>query len=142
VSGLDLEHQSGVGGILGGGAPVDVAAGLAVAQIGQLAHQRNERMTGEIHPSVQRAEIDQLSARFGGDLGRGVRRHQADRRLGARQGGLEVEPALKLLAVAEDLAQLLGAEQILEVAGVDNVCVHGFKLPHNWLIIASKGAPG
>ena len=99
-------------------------------------------MTGKIYPFVQGIQIDQLGVRLGADLGCGVRGHQADRRLGARQSDLEVEPVLKLLAVAEDLPQLLGTEEISEVAGVDDVCVHGFKLPHTLLIIASIGAPG
>ena len=65
MCGLDLEHQPGVGDILGGGAPVHVAPGLAVAQIGQLAHQRDERMPGEVHPLVQRVEVDQLGLGLG-----------------------------------------------------------------------------
>ena len=59
---LCLEHETGVGDVLRGRAPVDIAASLAVAQIGQLPHQRDERMAGEVDPFVQRVQVDQLGA--------------------------------------------------------------------------------
>ena len=53
-------------------------------------------MTGEVNAFVQRVEVDQLGVSLGRDLGCGVRGHQPDGGLGARQRGLEVKPALKL----------------------------------------------
>ena len=73
--------------VLGSGAPVDISAGVPVADPVQLPHQRHQRVTrtGEAGPDGIHVQIVEL--RFAAYLGR--------RRRDDRQRGLDVEPRLE-----------------------------------------------
>ena len=60
-----LEHQSGVDGVLAGGAPVNVARSLGILRFylrRQLFHQRDGQITGSHRRLAQRGKIDCLVA--------------------------------------------------------------------------------
>ncbi len=115
-----LQHQAAVHGVLAGGAEMHVALGLGVARrhlAAQRLDQRDRRVAGSGDRLGQRQRVVQFGA-----AGRLDRRHRRrgnhpGARLGAGQGGLEVEHALQAAAVGEHRAHRrrreIGIEQLV-----------------------------
>lgn len=115
-----LQHQAAVHGVLAGGAEMHVALGLGVASrhlAAQRLDQRDRRVAGSGDRLGQRQRVVQFGA-----AGRLDRRHRRrgnhpGARLGAGQGGLEVEHALQAAAVGEHRAHRrrreIGIEQLV-----------------------------
>ncbi|MNE36651.1 hypothetical protein D3C80_1304700 [compost metagenome] len=123
--GAQLQHQAAVHGVLAGGAEVHVALGLGVHG-GDLPaeglDQRDRRVAGAGDGDGQRFDVIGFGTAGGGDGRHGGGRDQPDRRLGARQRGLEIEHALQATAVAEHRthrrAGEVGIEQLVAQDGV------------------------
>lgn len=123
-----LQHQAAVHGVLAGGAEVNVAFGLGVASrhlAAQRLDQGDRRVAGIGDRLGQCQRVVQLGA-----AGRLDRRHRRrgnhpDPRLGASQGGLEIEHALQAAPVGEHRAHRrrreVGVEQL-----VGGYVAHGF----------------
>ena len=58
----DLQHRGGVHDVLGGGAPVHVAAGIA-ALLGELVHDADDRIADEVGLGLELGEVDGVRAR-------------------------------------------------------------------------------
>ncbi len=111
---LDLHHQPGIGHVLGGRTPVDVAAGIAFTDRRQLPDQRHQLVGRIVDALTQREEVDVLNARLARDLGRSAGRHQTDCRFRTRQCRFEIKPALQQRLIAEHGPQLVGAVHVAE----------------------------
>ena len=91
---LKYQHQAGVGDVLGGGAPVDVLAGVARACGRQRADDRHDRVQGVLNAFLDLIQVEVFGPCLFGNLLGGGFGNQAELGLGARQRGLEVEPLL------------------------------------------------
>ena len=125
----DLEHEPGVDDVLRGGAPVDVAAGVARAGLGERLDQRHDRIAGELGAGADRGEIEARQLRLGADLGRGLGGDQAEARLRPGERRLDLEHALQARLVGEGGAHRGGAEQIAVDCGIDRGNRHGSGSP-------------
>jgi len=120
----DLEDEAGVGHVLRGGAPVDVAAGAVLAEVRQLPDHGHQRVDGLVDAGLDRIGVEQLGAGLARDFGGGLGRHQPDPGLRPRQRRFVVQPALEALIVAPDPAHDLGAVEVLQEPGIDDVGRH------------------
>ena len=96
-----LEELTGLGDVLGGGAPVHVAARVALAGPIQLPDQRHQRMPGAGQPFAHRREVQIRQVRLADDLAGGGLRDDAELGLSLRERGLHVEPRLKARRLGE-----------------------------------------
>ena len=90
VGPADLEELAGLGDVLGGGAPVHVAARVALAGPIELPHQRHERMPGAGQTLAHRAEIQEGQVRLADDLSGRRLRDDPELGLGPGQGSLDI----------------------------------------------------
>ena len=88
------EQLSGLGDVLGRGAPVDVSSGVAVTDPVQLPDQRHERVAGALEPRPDRLPVQEREPRLPGDLLGGVRGDDPELGLRLRQRRFDVEPGL------------------------------------------------
>ncbi len=112
-----LQHQAAVHRILAGGAEVDEALGILIRGGDALAEpldQRNRRVAGRGDSRGQLGEVVQLGFAGGLDGRHGGLRNQADARLGAGQGRLEIEHGLHPPGVAEHPAHGRAGEVTVE----------------------------
>ena len=106
-----LEHHGGVNDVLAGRAPVDVAGCLlaALADLGdQRVNQRGCEVARDDGAFRQRCEVVVPGLAGLGDGAGMAGRHDADRSLGARKRGLEVQHPLYAGAVVDHAAHLGG----------------------------------
>ncbi|SSL00239.1 Uncharacterised protein [Klebsiella pneumoniae] len=99
-----LEHQSGVDGVLAGSAPVNVARSLRISRFylgRQLFHQRDRQVTGSHRRLAQRGKIDGLVAAGRHNWPDRFRRHHPAGGLRLRQRRFKIQHALHPLRVAE-----------------------------------------
>ena len=97
-----LQHEPGVDDVLGGGAPVHVAAGIALAGLGQRLDQRHDRIAGQLGAACRIASRSKRrDVRLGGDLLGRLGRDQAEPGLSAGERRLDVEHALQARLVRE-----------------------------------------
>ena len=108
-----LKHQSGVDGVLTGGAPVDVTRSLGIPRFylrGQLFHQRDRQVTGPHRRLAQRGKIDGLVAAGRDNRPDRFRRHHPADGLRLRQRRFKIQHALHPLRVAEPVGQRTAAQ--------------------------------
>ena len=116
--GADLQHRGGVHDVLGRGAPMHPAPGLAGA-LGELAHQRQDRVPDRLGLAFEAGEIEGAGL-FGDRRGRPgnrlsrIRRHDPGPRLGPRQRRLDLGTAGQKTELAEHRAHRGGAEHVAE----------------------------
>ena len=115
----DLQDGGGVHDVLGGGAPVDVAAGLA-ALLGELVHDADDGVADEIGLGLQLGDVDGVRARQPLDGRGGVLGDDADAGLRGRQRHLDLDVARDRRSIAEDRAHGRRAERIAEDVGIEN----------------------
>ena len=116
------QHQkiAGLGDVLRGGAPMHPAAMRLADDAAELPDQRHERVAGAGEAFVDARPVHQLQPGLGGDgLGR-VGRDDAELGLGARQGGLDIEPRLPAV-----LQSIEGADAGIRHAGRGRESVAG-----------------
>ena len=97
-----LEELAGLGDVLGGGAPVHVATGLALTGAIELPDQRHQRMAGAGQALAHRGQVEEGEVRLGDDLARGRLRDDLQLGLGQRERGLDVQPRLKARRLREE----------------------------------------
>ena len=96
-----LEELARLGDVLGGGAPVHVAAGVSLAGAVQRPHQRNQRMTRSRQPLPDRRQIQEGEVRLADNLPRGSLGNDAQLALRLGERGLDVQPGLKARRLGE-----------------------------------------
>ena len=96
-----LEELARLGDVLGGGAPVHVAAGVSLARMVQRPHQRHQRVAGARQTLPDRPQIQERQVSLADDLPRGGRGNhpQLTLRLGKR--GLDIQPGLEASRLGE-----------------------------------------
>ena len=114
-----LQHDRRVHDVLGGRAPVHVAAGVARAGGGELLHQRQDRVADDLGLALQAGEVEAGERRLGADFARGRGGNHADAGLGARQRRLHFQAARKISRVGKDRAHFRRAEHIAEQLGIE-----------------------
>ena len=90
-------HQQQVGGLRDvdrGGAPVQVAAGVAFAQLVDLPHQGDQGVSGYLQVRGEGGAVHQVQLRLGGDFGGRRGGDDAELRLRGGQSHFDVEPSL------------------------------------------------
>ena len=99
----DLQQVARLGDVLRRGAPVDVAAGIALAEPVELPDQRDQAVPGHAQPLGHALEVEQLEPRLALDLLGGCGGNHADLGLGAGQRDLDIEPRLPARVAREKL---------------------------------------
>ncbi len=97
-----LEKLAGLRDVLRGGAPVHVAAGVAVAGAVERPDQRHQWVAGLREPGAHGGQIEVLQLRLGDDLARGGRGNDAELGLRLGQRRLDVEPRLEARGLGEE----------------------------------------
>ena len=120
----DLQHGRGVHDVLGGGAPVDVAAGIA-ALLGELMHDADDRVADEIGLRLELREVDGIRARGALDRIGCVLRDDAGFGLGNREGHFDLDVFRHHRCIGEHRAHGRRAEGVAENARVENGGRHG-----------------
>ena len=97
----ELQQVAGLGDVLGGGAPMHIVAGVAVAKACQFPDQRHQRVGGAGKALGEALTVEQLEIAFTDNfVGRGRWNHPKFRlRLG--QCRLDVEPSLPARVLGE-----------------------------------------
>ncbi len=122
--GADLQHVRRVHDVLGGGAPVHIASGIAGSG-SQLMHQRQDRVADDLGLVPQLVIVDDDRARRGID-GRGrFLRHHAAAGLGPGQRRFHLEVTPDQGFIAEHRAHLGRAEHVAEQDGIEHRAAHG-----------------
>ena len=102
VGAAHLEELPGLRDVLGGGAPVHVAAGVALARLVERPDQRHERVARLREPGAHRVHVQELEPRLLHDLALRRLGDDAELGLGARQRGLVVQPGLEARGLGEE----------------------------------------
>ena len=97
-----LKELAGLRDVLGRGAPVHVAARVAVAGAVELPDERHQRVAGLREPGAHGGQIEVLQLRLGDDLARGGRGNDAELGLRLGQRRLDVEPRLEARGLGEE----------------------------------------
>ncbi len=88
-----LQHDCRVHDVLGGCAPVHVAAGVAGASRRELFHQRQDRVADDLGLALQGGEVEAGKRGLGADFVRRRGGNHADPGLGARQRRFHLQTA-------------------------------------------------
>jgi hypothetical protein len=99
-----LEELAGLRDVLGGRAPVHVAAGVALTGAVQRPHQRDQRVSGARQPLPDRREIQEGEVRLANDLPRSRLGNDAQLALRLGESGLDVQPGLEARGLGEERA--------------------------------------
>src|SRR5579864_8610280 len=99
-------------------------ARVAIANLLEGAQKGHDRMARAIHLALKRVEVNEFHTRFPADFGRRRRRNDAACRFHFGKRGLDIEPLLDGILVAEDASHVLRAELVPEQPTVYNVCTH------------------
>jgi hypothetical protein len=127
LANIGLDHVEGIAhlqgngrvhDVLGGRAPVQIAACLA-ALLGDLMHQRQDRIADNVGLTAQQIEIQRRHIGPFRDLLRGVPRNHATARLGFCQRDLDLGIPGNQAEVRKHLAHRRSAEGIAEQDGVE-----------------------
>src|SRR4051812_36984030 len=118
-TGADPQHVRRVHDVLGGGAPVHVATGVA-ALFYELMHERQDRIADDVGLVAQEVEVERGGVGLGRDLLGRFGRDDTAARLGTRQRDLHFNVARDQGVVGKDLAHAWGAEGIAKQDGVEN----------------------
>ena len=119
-----LQDSGGVHDVLGGGAPVHVAAGIA-ALLGELVHEADDGIADEVGLGLELGEVDGIGARQPPDGLRRLLGDHADAGLGGGQRHLDLDVARDRRLVAEHFAHGRRAEGIAEDVGIEDRGGHG-----------------
>ncbi|MCY1437160.1 hypothetical protein D9M71_533110 [compost metagenome] len=122
--GTHLQDHGGVHDVLGGGAPVHVAAGLAT-QLRQLFDQRQDRVADDFGFVLHQRQVEGLVARQLGNLHRGFARDDPTACFGLGQGHFDFDVTLDQRFVGEHRTHFGGAEHVTEQGGIENGGGHG-----------------
>ncbi len=121
--GADLQDHRGVHDVLGGGAPMHVAPGLA-AGFGQLLHQRQDRVTDDLGFVLHQRQIQRFESGLGGNLFGSIGRDHTTAGLGVRQRDLNFDVTPDQRLVGEHFTHIGGAEHVAEQCRVKNGSGH------------------
>ena len=124
-----LEELAGLRDVLGGRAPVHVAAGVALAGAIERPDQRHQRMPGAGQSFSHGSQIEARQVRLADDLAGGGLGDDAQLGLGPRQGRFDVEPGLEARRLGEERPHA----RVVDPQG-GRFLLHGSDLSH--------GAPG
>jgi hypothetical protein len=119
-----LEHGGRIHDVLGGCAPVDVAARFP-ALFGELMHDADDRVADEVGFGLELFHVDGIGARQLFDHPGSVLWDDADARLGGCQRHLDLYVATDHRLVAEDAPHGGCAEGIAEDGGIEDGGGHG-----------------
>ena len=109
-TGADPQHVGRVHDVLGGGAPVHIAAGVA-ALFYELMHERQDRIADDVGLVAQEIEVERGGVELGRDLLGRFGRDDAAARLGTRQRDLYFNVARDQGVVGKDLAHASGCRR-------------------------------
>src|SRR5712691_2241411 len=104
------------------------------AELDDLLHHAEDRIADALGLQLETGEIDVLDAGLLLDLARRLFGNDAEPRLHARQGALDVEVVADPGFVGENAAHFLRAENVAEDRGVERSCGHGSLQRGEWRI--------
>ncbi|MNE82714.1 hypothetical protein D3C80_1794610 [compost metagenome] len=119
-----MKHHSSVHDVLGGGAPVHVAASFAT-ELGQLLHQGQDRVTNDLGFVLHQRQIEGLVARQLCDLNRCLSGNHATACFSFRQRDFNLNVPLNERLIGEHRTHLGGAEHVTEQGGIEDSGGHG-----------------
>ncbi len=120
-----LQHHGAVHDVLGGGAPMGPSPRFRPRQRRELLDQAHHRITRVARGGGECRQVQAFRARGGGDGRGGLRRHDAQPRLGAGQRGLHIQHGLQEARLAHHGAHGVGAVERAQDGRIGGVHGHG-----------------
>ena len=122
-----LQDERGIEDVLSGRAKMDVARGFVACDSAQLLHQRDDGIADAARALGDVVEPQVLDPSGAADRVGDGRRHQADFRFRAGEGGLDVEHELQMSTIGKEIADFVGAVESAENLRVGRMNAHTSK---------------